>query len=65
MNIKVKKAVELQDKSNQEIDMYGQTTERTFNKMMKAFDSLSIEEMELVLAITSNKVDEFEDEFEF
>ena len=64
MNIKVKNAIKLQDKSNQEIDMYGQTTEKTFIKMMKAFDSLS---MELVLAITSNKVDEFtfEDEFEF
>jgi hypothetical protein len=47
--------------------MYGQTTEKTFNKMMKAFDSLSVEEMELVLAIASNRVDEFayEDEFEF
>jgi hypothetical protein len=67
MNPKVKKAIELQDKSNLEIDMYGQTTEKTFNKMMKAFDSLSVEEMELVLAIASNRVDEFayEDEFEF
>ena len=67
MNLKVKKAIELQDKSNLEIDMYGQTTEKTFNKMMKAFDSLSVEEMELVLAIASNRVDEFayEDEFEF
>jgi hypothetical protein len=67
MNSKVKKAIELQDKANQEIDMYGQTTEKTFNKMMKVFDSLSVEEMELVLAIASNRVDEFayEDEFEF
>jgi hypothetical protein len=67
MNIKVKKAIELQDKANQEIDMYGQTTEKTFNKMMKVFDSLSVEDMELVLAIASNRVDEFayEDEFEF
>ena len=67
MNIKVKKAIELQDKANQEIDMYGQTTEKTFNKMMKVFDSLSVKEMELVLAIASNRVDEFayEDEFEF
>jgi hypothetical protein len=65
---KVKKAIELQEKANLEIDMYGETTIKTFNKMMKAFDSLTHEEIDLVLAATSGRVgdDVFEsDEFEF
>ena len=45
-NPKVKKAIELQEKANQEIDMYGQTSDKTFNKMMKAFDSLTPVEIE-------------------
>ena len=67
-NPKVKKAIELQEKANQEIDMYGRTSDKTFNKMMKAFDSLTPAEIDIVLAITSGKVgsdDMFDDEFEF
>ena len=68
MNSKVKKAIDLQEKANQEIDALGQTTDKTFNKMMKAFDSLTPVEMELVLAAVSGKIDSddmFDDEFDF
>ena len=64
----VKKAIELQEKANQEIDMYGQTSDKTFNKMMKAFDSLTPVEIELVLAAATGMIDSedmFDDEFEF
>lgn len=67
-NPKVKKAIELQEKANQEIDMYGQTSDKTFNKMMKAFDSLTPVEIELVLAAATGMIDSedmFDDEFEF
>lgn len=65
---KVKKAIELQEKANQEIDMYGQTSDKTFNKLMKIFDSLTPVEIELVLAAASGVIDSddmFDDEFEF
>lgn len=68
MNPKVKKAIELQEKANQEIDMYGQTSDKTFNKMMKAFDSLTPAEIEIVLAAVNGMTeseDMFDDEFEF
>jgi hypothetical protein len=68
MNSKVKKAIELQDKANAEIDLYGETTIKTFNKMMKVFDSLTPEEIELVLAATSGRIedDSFDsDDFDF
>lgn len=67
-NPKVKKAIELQEKANQEIDMYGQTSDKTFNKMMKVFDSLTPVEIELVLAAATGMIDSedmFDDEFEF
>lgn len=67
-NPKVKKAIELQEKANQEIDMYGQTSDKTFNKMMKVFDSLTPVEIEIVLAAATGMIDSedmFDDEFEF
>jgi hypothetical protein len=67
-NPKVKNAIKLQEKTNQEIDMYGQATDKTFNKMMKVFDSLTIAEIEIVLAAASGVIesnDMFDDEFEF
>ena len=67
-NSKVKKAIELQEKANQEIDMYGQASDNTFNKMMKVFDSLTLAEIEIVLAAASGVIesnDMFDDEFEF
>lgn len=67
-NPKVKKAIELQEKANQEIDMYGRTSDKTFDKMMKVFDSLTPVEIEIVLAAATGMIDSedmFEDEFEF
>lgn len=67
-NPKVKKAIKLQEKANQEIDMQGQTSNATFDKLMKVFDSLTAIEIELVVAATTGFIDSdsmFDNEDEF
>lgn len=45
MNIeKVERAIELQNRANNEIDLYGEASESTVNELMDIIDSLNEEE---------------------
>jgi hypothetical protein len=52
MNIqKVERFIELQERINREIDLYGQASISTCNMLMEIGDSLSSEEVEKVLQL--------------
>ena len=52
MNIqKVERFIELQERVNREIDLYGQASISTCNMLMEIGDSLSHEEVEKVLQL--------------